>query len=63
MSDNPKMIRVELEYSDGSVVRLTGAEATRWYHACAEEATFCQTRGLKFPVFQWEMVREKSNGG
>ena len=49
-----KLTRVELEREDGSIKRLTGAQALEWDRACSGIAHMAAVHGAKFPAFKWE---------
>lgn len=54
----PKIVRVELAFSDGNVQRLTGEDAEKWLEACNGQASFCFAHNVFFPEFKWEEDRE-----
>lgn len=57
--DKPKLIRLEFEYDDGSIQRLTGEEAHRWFREANAAVTISTIHGAPFPGdFQWEWVRK-----
>jgi hypothetical protein len=51
------LVRVELEYSDGKVVQLTGDDATIWNNACHAQAVMSFVHGKKFPEVDWKVIR------
>jgi len=55
--EKQRVVRVEIELSDGTIRRLTGDQANEWDRACAGIATVAAVHGSKFPRFQWEEVR------
>lgn len=52
------LVRVELEYSDGEVWRLTGDQAQKWLDAANGQAVHCSLHGMDFPDLDWS--RDKS---
>ncbi len=59
MSENDKkIIRVELEYDNGEIHRLTGEEAEKWLEAANGQAVFNSVHGMQFPKLDWEIVKK-----
>jgi len=56
MSDDKKIVRVELEYDDGSIHRLTGDDAEKWLEAANGQAVMSHIHGMPFPSFDWEII-------
>lgn len=48
-----KLIRLELEYEDGSISKLIGEEAEKWDKAMSDVMWCYQNHGNKFPRFKW----------
>ncbi len=57
---DPKTIRVEIEYEDGNMRRLTGEAAQKWADAVQGEALFAFAHGQRFPEFPWEILPPKT---
>ncbi|KKM73591.1 hypothetical protein LCGC14_1409000 [marine sediment metagenome] len=56
--DNKKIIRVELEYDNKEVHRLTGKEAEKWLEAANCQAVFNSVHGIQFPKLDWEILKK-----
>jgi hypothetical protein len=56
-ANKSQLVRVELEYADGEVIRLVGDEARRWYEAGLAESVLAWNHGMRFPEVTWETVR------
>lgn len=57
MSEN-KMVRVEMEFEDGRIQRLSGEEAQKWLTAVNGQCTMGWVHGMPMPQFEWEVVKE-----
>jgi len=57
MSDK-KLVRVELEYDNGEIHRLTGEDAEKWLEAANGQAVMSALHGMSFPEFKWEITKE-----
>ncbi len=52
-----KVIRVEVEFEDGKVIRLTGRSAGRWQEAVESQSFLAFAHGRAFPRLRWQRVR------
>jgi len=57
MSDEKKAVRIEMEFDDGTVQRLTGEQAQKWLDAANGQAVMGWAHGMEFPQFDWEVAR------
>ena len=58
---DPKIIRVEMEYDDGRLMRLTGNAAVKWLDAANNQASIGSIHGFPFPKIEWEIIKEASS--
>ena len=49
-----KLLRVELEWSDGEIVYLDGLEAERWDNAVKRQSVWAGRSGQSFPTLIWK---------
>ncbi len=49
-----KIVRVEIEKEDGTIIRVTGEEAEKWSKACEAMVTLSFSHGFPFPELNWE---------
>ena len=49
-----KAVRVEIEFDDGMITRLSGEEAERHRQACNNMCVMASVHGSEFPKFDWE---------
>jgi hypothetical protein len=56
--DNKKIVKVELEYDNGEIHRLTGEEAEKWLEAANGQAVLGWTHGMPFPELEWEVIKK-----
>jgi len=59
MPNDKKIIRVELEYDNGEIHRLTGEEAEKWLEAANGQAVMGHIHGMPFPALDWEIIRDE----
>jgi len=52
-----KLIRVELEYDDGSIKRLTGDNAHKWNEQVSNASMMAYIHGSRFELLSWEETR------
>ena len=58
-----KTIRVEIEFDDGQINRLTGEAAEKWNAAVNEQTVVAETHGILFPELPWQVFKfEKTEG-
>jgi hypothetical protein len=48
MSEDPPLVRVELEYADGRVDRLVGPDAQKWFKAANGAASVSAAHGFDY---------------
>lgn len=51
------IVRITIEFTDGSVDMLEGLEAAKWEEAVDGQAVFCSIHGVQFPELAWTHVR------
>jgi hypothetical protein len=56
--ENRRVVRVEIEFDNGKVVRVTGEEADKWDAGCRSTAMSAFIHGVNFPEVDWEIVEE-----
>lgn len=56
---DPKLLRLEFEYSDGTILRLTKAEALKWEEAVKNVVQSAHGHGVSMPTFNWEHFIKK----
>jgi hypothetical protein len=49
-----KTVRVEIEFDDGMITRMTGEQAEKWQKACMSLSVYSSVHGNEFPKFEWE---------
>jgi hypothetical protein len=55
-----KAVRIEIEYADGSIRRLTDpAECLKWEEMVNSQATMAFVHGVSYAPLKWEMVPSK----
>lgn len=57
--DKPITTKVRIEYSDGSVMELSGEGALDWAEACASTAVMSWAHGSTFPKLPWKKIEPK----
>lgn len=57
-ADSPTVTRVEIEFSDGRIARLTGEQAHYWNEACIGAIGNAYVHGCKFPEFKWDTFQK-----
>jgi hypothetical protein len=58
MDPKSLLVRIEMEYENGEIVRLTGDNAKEWSRACVQESMLAYNHGMRFPTLEWETVRK-----
>ena len=59
-----KLVRIEMEWEDGSIGRLSGDAAEEWHERQSGAATLAWAHGARYSdddLPQWETVREKTH--
>lgn len=59
--EKPKMIKIELEFDDGRIQRMTGEDANKWLEAVSDQAVFCHVHGVPFPQMHWEIYKREQD--
>jgi len=59
--DEKKTVRVEIEHSDGTILRLTGEEAQKWGRYVEGSSAFMSVHGMLTPPFEWEEFRKPNS--
>ena len=57
MSSGPVLVRIELEFENGKIVRLTGSEAEKWMLAVNSQTALSFAHGREFPKLAWQEVK------
>lgn len=55
---DPTVTRVEIEFSDGRIARLTGEQAHQWNQACIGAIGNAYVHGCSFPEFKWDTFQK-----
>ena len=53
---DPKLVKVELEYADGEINRLTGKDAEEWLSQVNSWAGLAYAHGFSGKLFKWEVI-------
>lgn len=59
----PKLVRVEMEFDDGKVQRLSGDVAEEWLQRVNGFVTLAWVHGSNFPEFKWEEIKKENTNG
>jgi hypothetical protein len=60
-NDLGPLVRVELEYKNGTITRLTGKNAQKWLEMVNGQVTIAAVHGFGLPPFKWKNVKKRAN--
>lgn len=60
-SEHGDVVKVELTFSSGTVLTLTGAEAKQWVEALTGLSSFRFVHGVMFSEFEWVETKKKKS--
>ena len=58
--DRGLLVKVEFEYENGEINKLTGKKAQEWLAAVNGQVSIARIHGCNLPAFDWEIL-EKSH--
>lgn len=53
-----KNVRVEIEFDNGEIMRLTGEQAELWQKAVESQGVMSAIHGNEFPALKWEKFQK-----